>query len=854
MSLLRKKEGPEIILYPEEKYVYHQLFQVADEGKKGVIEGKYAADFLKKSNLSSTALSEIWNLADYENQGVLTTQTFIIAVKLIALVQNGQKPDMNLLKTKVPLPRFEGINVETGYIITDDIRENYRKSFLRLEPENGLVDGNKAREIFLRSKLSLETLRQIWKLADTNNRGKLDVNEFIIAMHLIKQYMNKNIKEIPQTLPNGFYEMVAGNSSSPLISPAARSFTDGFNTKSPFIEDSWDVTPEDKANYDNFFERIDEKKRGFLTGDEAANFFMKSKLNQATLAMIWDLSDIDKTGHLNHEKFAVAMYLIQKKLKGFPLPTILPTSLIPPSMRHTTENLFDLNDPTDLQNIFLSDKAVPKELPIIDLLGDPDINTKIAIESGEIKNYETQIDILSSSNDELKIQKNNLESTLANLIIQKQEFKDLFLQTRSLYEAEFKIVKEIQIQYQLENENLERAKGELAQAERALAAIKLEKEQLKENTQKDKDEINELKKKMRLVEEETVSIKAEIEKIQKENRQQKGLLEINKKQLATVEAEREKSLETLKNFEKSSNNSPDIDNVFVSTPSTITPTPSNNNSSDIFQSIFNEPEKESADFSNEQNENIFQQPPIENGATSTVDPFNSNNFKKPTSDKSAFDSAFATLEATNKTDDDPFLTDTFNSEKFPSLEELEGLTFAFENDFKFENDFNSDKKENNLFTDPKDETVVKQTEKSNATETKPNSSDEKVASPFMNEDKVENAFKNESTDLLKELMKPSTNTKDAHSSEDLDFIFTGLTEAKVMETTPPNTTVLDAAFGGTFEEAKAENNHEFEDAFGDFLKGNEIQKTQTNLEKVIKALEDSDYDLNKAIQILSPNN
>ncbi|CAJ0840288.1 11429_t:CDS:2 [Entrophospora sp. SA101] len=518
------------------------------------------------------------------------------------------------------------------------------------------------------------------------------------------------------------------------------------------------------------------------------------------------------------------------------------------------ENLFDLNDPTDLQNIFLSDKAVPKELPIIDLLGDPDINTKIAIESGEIKNYETQIDILSSSNDELKIQKNNLESTLANLIIQKQEFKDLFLQTRSLYEAEFKIVKEIQIQYQLENENLERAKGELAQAERALAAIKLEKEQLKENTQKDKDEINELKKKMRLVEEETVSIKAEIEKIQKENRQQKGLLEINKKQLATVEAEREKSLETLKNFEKSSNNSPDIDNVFVSTPSTITPTPSNNNSSDIFQSIFNEPEKESADFSNEQNENIFQQPPIENGATSTVDPFNSNNFKKPTSDKSAFDSAFATLEATNKTDDDPFLTDTFNSEKFPSLEELEGLTFAFENDFKFENDFNSDKKENNLFTDPKDETVVKQTEKSNATETKPNSSDEKVASPFMNEDKVENAFKNESTDLLKELMKPSTNTKDAHSSEDLDFIFTGLTEAKVMETTPPNTTVLDAAFGGTFEEAKAENNHEFEDAFGDFLKGNEIQKTQTNLEKVIKALEDSDYDLNKAIQILSPNN
>lgn len=136
------------------------------------------------------------------------------------------------------------------------------------------------------------------KLADTKNRGRLDVNEFIIAMHLIKQYMNKNIKEIPQTLPNGFYEMAAGvnldvpatststststspslfsvNLSSPSstprseMSPAVRNLTlnpDGFNTKSPFIEDSWDVTPEDKAKYDKCFDSIDEMKRGFLTG------------------------------------------------------------------------------------------------------------------------------------------------------------------------------------------------------------------------------------------------------------------------------------------------------------------------------------------------------------------------------------------------------------------------------------------------------------------------------------------------------------------------------------------------------------------------------------------------------------
>ncbi|CAJ0751261.1 14946_t:CDS:10, partial [Entrophospora sp. SA101] len=759
---------PEIILYPEEKYIYQQLFQIADEEKKGYIDGTHAANFLKKSNLSSAALSKIWNLADYENQGVLTTQTFIIVVKLIALVQNGQNPDMALLKAKVPLPRFEDINIETAYIITDDNRESYKKTFLILKHEDDLVDGDKAREIFLQSKLSSETLFQIWKLADTKNRGRLDVNEFIIAMHLIKQYMSKNIKEIPQTLPSGFYEMAAGVNLDVLASSTSPSLfsgnsltsslnPDGFNTKSPFIEHPWD-------------------------------------------------------------KFAVAMHLIQKKAKGFPLPNILPTSLTPPSMRHTTEgsstlghiskkdigstsssisrysteDFFGLNDPTDSQNNFISDSRVIKEPQMIDFFGDSDLHTKIASESSEIKSYGTQINILGNSSDELENKKASLNSTLADLVIQKQEIKDLFLQTRSLYEAEFKAVEEIQIQYQLENENFERVKEEHAQAKRALAAIRLQKEQLEENIQKDKDEINELRKELRIIEEETVSINAKVKDFQKDSAQQKGLLMINKKQLETSKAEREKSLEVLKTFEKS-NNLPDINkDAFVSTP--LTTTSSNHNSFNVSQSMFNEPGKSSADFFNGQGENKLQPTHIKNSTTSTIDPFDFDNFKNATSDKSGLDSAFATLEVTNKNNgDDSFLTDTFNSEKFPSLEELEGLTPG--NNFNFE----KENKTNHFDT------------------TKP---DEKITSPYMNEDKVENTLKNKPIDLLKGLMKPSTNTKDAHN--DISF-FDPLASKNINKPINTNNAIFDSAFG----------------------------KMGFPRENAIKALEDNDYDLNKAIFALS---
>lgn len=51
-----------------------------------------------------------------------------------------------------------------------------------------------------------------------------------------------------------------------------------------------------------------------------------------------DLSDINNDGRLTRDGFAVAMHLIQGKLSGKEIPTVLPPTLVPPSMR--------LNGPT----------------------------------------------------------------------------------------------------------------------------------------------------------------------------------------------------------------------------------------------------------------------------------------------------------------------------------------------------------------------------------------------------------------------------------------------------------------------------------------------------------------------------
>lgn len=63
----------------------------------------------------------------------------------------------------------------------------------------GFIDGEVAINIFGKSGLSRPDLESIWNLADSSNRGKLNKDEFSVAMHLV--YRRLNGLEIPLRLP-----------------------------------------------------------------------------------------------------------------------------------------------------------------------------------------------------------------------------------------------------------------------------------------------------------------------------------------------------------------------------------------------------------------------------------------------------------------------------------------------------------------------------------------------------------------------------------------------------------------------------------------------------------------------------
>ncbi|KAI7883964.1 hypothetical protein K492DRAFT_143316 [Lichtheimia hyalospora FSU 10163] len=113
----------------------------------------------------------------------------------------------------------------TTWKISPEEKQRYRDIFTAWNgPGLTYMPGHTAREVLLQSNLAEQDLMRIWHLADRDNRGSLDADEFAIAMHLI--YRKLNGVEVPSTLPaelaapsSVLKKFVRGYQSSPTPPP-----------------------------------------------------------------------------------------------------------------------------------------------------------------------------------------------------------------------------------------------------------------------------------------------------------------------------------------------------------------------------------------------------------------------------------------------------------------------------------------------------------------------------------------------------------------------------------------------------------------------------------------------------------
>ncbi|GAB1320166.1 actin organization and endocytosis protein [Madurella fahalii] len=108
-------------------------------------------------------------------------------------------------------------NAVIPWAITKDEKTRYDSLFRAWDGLNkGYIGGDQAIEIFGQSGLEKPDLERIWTLADNGNKGRLDLDEFAVAMHLI--YRKLNGYPIPNQLP------------PELVPPSTRNFSESIGT------------------------------------------------------------------------------------------------------------------------------------------------------------------------------------------------------------------------------------------------------------------------------------------------------------------------------------------------------------------------------------------------------------------------------------------------------------------------------------------------------------------------------------------------------------------------------------------------------------------------------------------------
>ncbi|XP_003744278.1 EH domain-containing protein 3 [Galendromus occidentalis] len=83
--------------------------------------------------------------------------------------------------------------------VVEKERARYDEVFESLNPIDGKISGQMAKDEMLKSKLPSVVLGKVWSLSDLDKDGQLDADEFALAMHLINIRLNGH--KLPDALP-----------------------------------------------------------------------------------------------------------------------------------------------------------------------------------------------------------------------------------------------------------------------------------------------------------------------------------------------------------------------------------------------------------------------------------------------------------------------------------------------------------------------------------------------------------------------------------------------------------------------------------------------------------------------------